>query len=287
MISIDLGSNTIRFAKFNSNNKRVAKYEKIVKTADRVDITGYINEDAISRIIDAITIAKSKIDFINEKVIAVATEALRRANNSQYVIDRIFDATNIKFQIISPEDEGRYTLIAVKNIIKYDNFILIDIGGGSTEVIINNYNNVKIASFDMGIVTFSQNYNSNQLDIEIANRIKKIDDFVSGIDVSNYKICSTAGTPTTIAALNMGMNYDNYNSELINGAIITRNNIDKIYALLLKSSPEERINLVGIGREDLIIIGIKIFNAILNYFDKNECIVVDDGLREGVALSNL
>ena len=106
MIAIDLGSNTIRIIKYDcATNSKLAEFERIVKTADRLVETGGILDETIDRIIQAIEDAKKQIDF-NDNVKAVATEALRKANNSEYVLEKIKEKTGVEFEIISPFDEA-------------------------------------------------------------------------------------------------------------------------------------------------------------------------------------
>ena len=97
--------------------------------------------------------------------------------------------------------------------------------------------------------------------------------------------CATAGTPTTLAAIKMGMEYSTYNGEAVNGQTITQSDVDKIFTKLLKISEGERSKLVGLGREDLIIAGILIYKEIFEATGFNDCTVFDDGLREGLAIA--
>jgi exopolyphosphatase/guanosine-5'-triphosphate,3'-diphosphate pyrophosphatase len=98
-------------------------------------------------------------------------------------------------------------------------------------------------------------------------------------------LCATAGTPTTLAAINMGMDYEHYDGEAVNGEVLRMDDVDKIYSKLLKVSMNDRARLVGVGRADLIMTGIVIFKEIFEASGLHECIVFDDGLREGVAIA--
>ncbi|MCF6244776.1 MAG: phosphatase, partial [Sulfurovum sp.] len=141
MIAIDLGSNTLRVLAYDCNTQQETfTYEKVVKTADGLATFGLINERAVSRVIGAIQEAHEKIDFSSHVIKAVTTEAVRRASNSTAVLNQIKEETGVSFEIISGEVEARLTLLAVKNrLMKLhndtDNFVLVDIGGGSTELI--------------------------------------------------------------------------------------------------------------------------------------------------------
>ncbi|MEA2028696.1 MAG: phosphatase, partial [Campylobacterota bacterium] len=113
MISIDLGSNSIRVAKFDCITKSNKQFfTKVTKIADGLSQTGKIKPESIQRVIDAIDEAKAKIEF-DEPIYAVTTEAVRKASNSDEVIERIKEATGVDFEIISGDDEAKYTLMAV------------------------------------------------------------------------------------------------------------------------------------------------------------------------------
>ena len=294
MIAIDLGSNTIRIVKWDcKENKKIDEFEKIIKTADGLVESGEINKEAIKRIIEAINEAKEKIDF-NDKIVAVATEALRRAKNKDEVIKEIKEKTGIEFKIISPYEEAKYTALAVENCLNrcgYDarNFFLVDIGGGSTELILKHKNEIVSKSYKVGIVTLTQKYKTTDA-IKIAAK-KEVAKFKEFIDVvfNAYKkpkiFTASSGTPTTIAALKHGMNYKTYNPQKINGTIITPDDLDFWMDKLLKMEMKKREELVGVGRGDLIVSGIMIFKEIFRITKYNECIVCDDGVREGVAIS--
>ncbi|EDM24272.1 phosphatase [Caminibacter mediatlanticus] len=294
MIAIDLGSNTIRIVKWDcKENKKIDEFEKIIKTADGLVESGEINKEAIKRIIEAINEAKEKIDF-NDKIVAVATEALRRAKNKDEVIKEIKEKTGIEFKIISPYEEAKYTALAVENCLNrcgYDarNFFLVDIGGGSTELILKHKNEIVSKSYKVGIVTLTQKYKTTDaIKIAAKKEVVKFKEFIDFV-FNAYKkpkiFTASSGTPTTIAALKYGMNYKTYNPQKINGTIITPDDLDFWMDKLLKMEMKKREELVGVGRGDLIVSGIMIFKEIFRITKYNECIVCDDGVREGVAIS--
>jgi exopolyphosphatase/guanosine-5'-triphosphate,3'-diphosphate pyrophosphatase len=236
IVAIDLGSNTLRVVKFECSTKRVvAQYEKIVKTADGLAKNGYINHEAIDRIICAIKEAQSKIEFSTKSVRAVTTEALRRASNSNVVLRAIKEATGVEFKIISGEEEAKFTLEAVKyrlSKLNYsvDSFVLVDIGGGSTELIFNYADEIITQSFPVGIVTIAQSYKDLETIKEVlSTEMFKMHAFCAKIYAAKGRaeaFVSTAGTPTTVAAMKLGQNYETYDAEKINGTSLHINELD-------------------------------------------------------------
>ena len=294
MIGIDLGSNTIRVVKIDCDSgQKIAEYEKIVKTADNLVKTKVISDEAIERIIEAINEAKQRIDF-NDKIKAIATEALRKAKNKEDVIKKIKEATGIEFEVITPEEEASLTAIAVSNCLenkcKVDNrsFFLVDIGGGSTELILKHKDTIVSESFPIGIVTFTQRYKTpDAIKFAIKKEARKFKDFID-FAFNAYKkpkiFTASSGTPTTIAALKHGLSYKTYNPEIVNCTKVTIEDLDYWLDKLMKMEMKKREELVGVGRGDLIFTGIYIFKELFKLARYEECIVCDDGVREGVAI---
>ena len=288
MVAIDLGSNTIRMVEYDCNTKQVINtYEKIVKTADKLVQTGIISDEAIDRIVDAINEAKEKLNFLEVK--AVTTEAIRQAQNQKEVLETIKEKTGIEFEVISSDIEAYYTTLAVENCITipHKSMFLVDIGGGSTELILKTKNELISESFKIGIVTISQKYKSiESLEYGIKQDVKLFKDFINFVKIS-YRpdiFVASSGTPTTIAALKIGLDYNTYDGNKINGIELTIEDLDEWMDKLLKMEMAKREKLVGVGRGDLIVSGIMIFKEIFRLGGFDKCIVCDNGVREGVAI---
>lgn len=294
MIGVDLGSNTLRVIQVDCETlEYVAEYEKIVKTADGLAETGMVNDEAVERVIAGLKEAKKKIDFDTFPVRAVTTEAIRRAGNTEAVLSKIEAETGVKFEVISGEEEARLTLLAVKHrlsLLQYrsKNFVLVDIGGGSTELIFHYDGEVISQSFPVGIVTIAQTYHTLEAIGKVLPEVMRpMQLFCTEIFAEKGEInafVATAGTPTTVAAMKLGQNYATYNPEKINGTSLNVNELEFYLDKLLAMPFEKREETVGTGRSDLIAAGILIFKHLFRLLECVECVVVDDGLREGVAL---
>jgi len=294
MIAIDLGSNTLRVLEYDcKNGKSLGEYEKIVKTADGLAKYGFVNDKAVDRIIVAIKEAQEKIDFSAHVIKAVTTEAVRRASNSDEVLLRINKETGVTFEIICGEEEARLTLKAVKNRLSKlqhasETFVLVDIGGGSTELIFHYENEMISKSFPVGIVTIAQTYETLENIEEILPSVMlEMQMFCTEMYATKGKpdsFVATAGTPTTVAAMKLGFNYETYDASKINGTSLEVNELDFYLKKLLSLPFEEREIAVGTGRSDLIAAGILIYKQLYTLLEFDSCVVIDDGLREGVAL---
>jgi len=294
MIAIDLGSNTLRVTKLDcQSGKFVANFEKIVKTADMLKSTGVIHHEAVDRVIYAIKEAKKKVDFSADIVKAVTTEALRRAVNAKEVLMRIEKETGVSFSVIDGDEEARLTLLAVKYRLSKlhfasKSFVLVDIGGGSTELIFSYPDKVISRSFPIGIVTIAQAYKDlrsiqKALPTEMLDLVRFcMESYAENGNVDSF--VATAGTPTTVAAMKLGQTYECYNPKKINGTSIVKQELDFYLKKLLDMPFDEREVMVGVGRSDFIAAGILIYKQLFDIVEFNSCVVIDDGLREGAAL---
>ena len=294
MIAVDLGSNTFRAVALSCETlEPLAQYEKIVRTADRITETGKISKEAVNRIVAAAKEMRERLDG-TEEIVAVTTEAIRRAGDAGEVLEEIDRRSGICFRVISGEEEAKYTLLAVKTRLKKlrlesERFVMADIGGGSTEIVFFDRGNILIESFPVGIVTVAQRYR------ELA-RIEEalpslMGEMRSHIEMAGHRgfqpkiFVATAGTPTTVAAMKLGMEYATYDAGRVNGTLLNRDDLHAQLERLLSLGDEERQRLVGVGREDLIAAGILIFDHLYRLLGFEEAVVIDDGLREGVAIA--
>jgi len=291
MIGCDLGTNTLRMVEIDCKTKvRVKEFERIVKTGQNLKKTGKISTEAICNIFEALKDASKIFDFTNHKVKCVTTEAMRLASNSREILQQIREKFGLDFQILSGDEEAKYTLSGVQNALKLldkcdDDFCMFDLGGGSTEIIYANQPKPSYRSFPFGILKISEKYcGTKALEEGIANELSGVDDFVKDHEKPK-RLIATAGTPTTVCAFLQGMDYKSYNHKRITGQVLRRNDFKKAYQHLFSLNLSERERFCGTNRSELIKTGILIVIGLMGKLGFDECVIVDDGLREGVALS--
>ncbi|MCX6074195.1 MAG: phosphatase [Campylobacterales bacterium] len=291
MIAIDLGSNTIRFIEYDGQ-KWGKSFEKIVRTAEGLNHSGKIGDPAVERILAAIDEAKTIFDLPSHEVVAITTAAMRMARNSEIIRQKIEARTGILFRLIEGEEEAFLTLKAVVNRLHHlnipsDDFILVDIGGGSTEIIVVSGGYSQAKSFPLGIVTLSEkSYTTDILESELNVYHESIASYIESLALISppKTLVMTAGTPTTMVAYRMGMSYASYDTTKINGSILMRHDCPHILNELMKMDEKRRAYYVGVGRERLITTGIRIVEMLFEVLNYDSAIIIDDGLREGVAL---
>jgi len=294
VISIDLGSNTFRCIAYRCQSKTFGDdFERIVKTADRMHESGQISDEAVERVLQAIEDADREFDFKAHDVRAVTTAAMRMAENASAVLRRLYVEGGIDFEIIDADREAYYSVTAVKHRldqlnIASDSFVLIDIGGGSTEVIFISKDTVQSQSFPIGIVMVAQQCETPDDVSKLLSRLlvpvkKYIDDYYRH-NVKPQIFVNTAGTPTTIAAFLQGMTYQTYDVSKINGFVLTKAACARALEGLIALDEDTRAAYVGVGRETLIVAGVVIVQMFYELLGFDESIVIDDGVREGAAI---
>lgn len=293
MIAIDLGSNSLRMIGYDcKSGSFTAEYEKIVKTAELLHSDGIVSDAAVNRILSGFEEASSCFDFANEPCVAVTTEAMRRATNSQAVLEKIYQKSGVRFEVIGAHKEAELTLLAVDRRLQKlgfrGSFLLIDIGGASTEIIFKKGNLSESKSFPVGIVTMASKFPlRSDLDENLMSELSHIKEYVQDYYLREGKpdfFVATAGTPTTIAAFTQGMKYDAYDADRINGSTLSYFDCTRTLEQLLSLSFDERAAFVGVGREELIVAGIMIYASFFTLLDYEHSVIIDDGLREGLAI---
>lgn len=294
IVTIDLGSNSFRVLKYDyKNHKIISEFNEVVGMADGLVETLNISKDAMIRVINAINKASQDLNFNPKDAVCVTTAAMRKALNNKEVLSFFEEKTGAKFSIIDANEEARLTLLAVKYALKREeinseNFILLDIGGGSTEIVVNTAQNYEAKSFDFGIVTMTQkSIKKEDLEKDLNDRKIQIKEFLNSlkIDLKDYSFVATAGTPTTIAAIKLGQDYFSYDRNIVNGTKVNLNDLEDSLKIFKSHSKDELTKLVGQGRVEFMEVGTYIYKMVFEVLQKDESIVLDDGLREGVAIN--
>ncbi|WP_459880349.1 Ppx/GppA phosphatase family protein [Campylobacter concisus] len=288
VIAIDLGSNTFRVALIKKEQNGFSNeqiYEKIVGAARGLNESGKIGEEAKNRLFVAIAESKSKFDFAKFKCVAVATEAFRVASNSEEIFSEIREKFGVNFHIINGQAEAKLTFLGVQNALKKldinDKFSIIDIGGASSEI----GEEGKFISFKFGIITFYERFKTLGLMQENAKiYTKEARAFLASLN--NKFITLTSGVPTSIAALKLGLNYENYDAKKINGSELKMSDFDHFISALLKLDEAAANVAVGKDRKFPLIAGTLLLKELLSE-QEAKFIVIDDGLREGVGAAYL
>jgi len=297
--AIDIGSNAVRLtiAEVDGINvkKHIFRKRNITRLGAGVKKTGRLSLESMYKTVETLKDFKQHIDEHNvDRIAAVATSAVRESLNKGELIQAAADI-GIGIQVIDGETEAMLSFDGAMSglELKEKNTLMIDVGGGSTEIIYWEPGKEKpfVYSVPLGVVKLADSYDFKKiLDMETLDMINipvfsVFNEVFKNIECKPEYFVASAGTPTTLAAIDMGMT--EYDPEQINGYVINEKRIREIQEYLSGMKAEDRISVSGMeaGREDLIIPGIIITTTIMGMTGVKDMIVADYGLREGLAIA--
>jgi len=293
---IDIGTNTLilLIARLTGSKMQVLHDEAIItRLGQGISQNHFFISEAMARTLAALKKFKAICDHQKvSKIIAVGTAACRNAANANVFLNNVKKECGFKVKVISGEDEAEATFSAASRDFKKNKIIVVDIGGGSTEIIESLSTNKKTAiSLPIGSVKLTEQYIRHDpiQDEEYQILEKGIDlvlqDEMDSLFEENYErhtLIATAGTAATLATLDRKLK--KYVPEKVHGYELTQAHLQKIIVTLKALSVKDRTKLPGMEplRADVILAGSLLLSKILTYFSKESCLVSDRGLRYGV-----
>lgn len=316
--AIDLGTNNCRLlvARASVDGFEVIDaYSRPVRLGEGVALNGALCGEAIERTLNALSVCASKIERnAVTRARHIATEACRRACNGGDFLGVVKERTGLAFEVIAPAEEARLALASCENLldpaIPYG--LLVDIGGGSTEVswirvVPRNDRSggvgtevLGMTSVPWGVVTLTESCTRGQPRERPLTRAC-YDDMVERIRADLRPFCAkhqiggaiargevqmvgASGTVTTVSAHHLGLK--RYNRTMVDGSRISRDHVLRICDELSVMSVKELTHLPCIGddRADLALAGGAILEAVCRQWAAPSVRVADRGLREGVLM---
>ncbi len=290
---IDIGSNSIRLiiAEVENNKIKNIIYQEKATTrlATNINKTGILAEEPFKKSIDVLAGFRKALDKYNvAKIKIVATSAVREARNGEEFIKAAENA-GIEISIISGKEEGMLEYLGVCSGFDAGSHpLILDVGGGSSEIIYMQENNeLHTESHKIGVVKMADMFDFQNGNNETLEKCKAyIKEFFKDVTIPNniQNFIATAGTATTLAAIDMEMTEYDFNK--VNGYKISKEKVIKILNKVYSTPYNKRLEIKGMdkGREDLIIPGILIILEILNKTSIDIITVSDFGLREGAVV---
>jgi exopolyphosphatase/guanosine-5'-triphosphate,3'-diphosphate pyrophosphatase len=299
--SIDIGTNTIRLLISERTGRGILKIY-INRVITRLgegfsDNTRLLNSNAVNRSVAALYDFSKVIKKFNvNKIRAVATSVVRESKNGEEFVKQVADKTGLAVEVISGE-EAKLTVSGVLNSVSVNanNCIIFDIGGGSTEYVhIRSSNIVNLVSTNLGVVHLTEEFLRSEIETEqeLANLSiyiketlqRELENF-EVIDKKDLILIGTAGTPTTLATIELKLK--EYNPELVNNFVLSEEMILSTIKKLLNIHKKDRAKITGLekGREDILVVGALILIETLRKYSQNSVIVSDGGVLEGIAYS--
>ena len=275
--------------------REVRSERRILRLGEGVDQTKQLSVTAMDRVLQCLRewremIAASSVDA----AAVVATSAVRDAANREEFLDRVKREAGFEVEVISGEEEARRTMLGIRSglPIGVTNVLALDIGGGSTEFILDRPGQKPIVqSIDIGVVRLCERllHHDPPTDEEVRQACEWIERGTKAAiaGMGNYQTATfvgTAGTVTSLAA--MAQKLPAYEPARIHNYQLQLSTIQEIEQTLLSRKKADRVGLPGLerGREEVIAAGAIIIRTIMETQGMSSVLVSDLGLREGVLI---
>ena len=288
---IDLGTNTalLTVAEINRKTFSLLDCKDTPRLGENVDKTKRISPASITRILKTIQDFKKKaVKLKAEKIILIGTAALREAKNTSYTKKLIQNETGLKLEVISGEKEAELAFWGAIADFKHKSkrFTLLDIGGGSTEVIISTQKKIlKLKSLNIGSLRLTERFLKNQKEgyfkmIKFINR--KFLTLNKNFDLKNSLLIGSGGTITALGALSL--NLKKYERTKVHGLVLSYESINSLLEKLKSMSLVQRRRFLQIDpqRADIIIAGTVILQQYMEQFGFKDIAISDKSLRWGI-----
>lgn len=292
---IDIGTNTVilLIADIRPDHSYHVLHDEacITRLGEGIHHNPLFLESGMQRTFDALQNFKKTIDHHDcDSVIAVGTAAFRNAKNADVFISRIQNELKISMQIISGEKEA--DLIFQATIADFQHLtrplLVLDIGGGSTELILDDGKKITTVSLPFGSVKLTERF--VQSDPPTKKEIGALQKFI-GDELKNHfpapienpiNLIATAGTATTLCALAQGL--AKYDPAKVHGASMDKKSLFDLRDRLQNIPFKERSALPCLEplRADVIVAGAHILSEVVSYFGVEKFLISDRGLRYGL-----
>ena len=301
--AIDIGTNSIHMVIVEIDSSLpsftiIATEKDTVRLGDRDPETGKLTSEAIDRSLATLKRCKELADSLNARqIIAVATSATREAPNGQKFLQQIESEIGIVVNLISGIEEARRIYLGVLSGIDFNEqpHIIIDIGGGSTELILADIHEPRcLSSTKVGAVRLSKefvttdpisNEELNWLRAYVRGMLERpVDEIWTNLQLNEYpRTIGTSGTIETLATIN-ALETQGTVPDPLNGYEMSRKDLEKIVKKLAAMSYEERLKVPGISdkRAEIIIPGAVILLEAMTMLKLNSITICERALREGI-----
>ena len=296
--AIDCGTNSIRLliADIDGNNFReVVRDMEIVRLGQGVDETGQFHPDAIARTLAAVDkfaaeIAKRGV----EKIRFCATSATRDATNRHLFVDGVRERLGIELEVISGDEEAALSFAgAIKDLDPSNGpFLVVDIGGGSTEFVFGTSTVEAARSVNIGCVRMTERHfgsdpaTPEQIDAARSDIQAAIAQAAAVVPITQAKtLIAVAGTATTVAAAALDLpEYDRYAIHL---SRISAQQTHDAATMFATSNREQRLALgyMHPGRVDVIAAGSLVLSEIMKATGASEFVASESDILDGMAFS--
>lgn len=298
--ALDVGTNTILMLMAERGRdgrvRALADLSRITRLGRGLDRSRRLDPVSAARTLETIgEFANEARQMGAQKIVTAATSALRDASDGAAFVANVKARTGVELEIVSGETEARLSHLAVVNGVNIDprkNLLIVDIGGGSTELIhAEPERELKMVSLRIGSVRLTERIirhdppSAGEFD-ELRDVIDRAIDAL-GWDLAPDFLVGIAGTVTTVCAVALGI--DSYDPALVHGHRLSRGEVMRALKQFGELKLEQRKKIPGLaeGRADVIFAGTMILARVMEKFGSESVMVCDHGVRWGLVWREL
>jgi exopolyphosphatase/guanosine-5'-triphosphate,3'-diphosphate pyrophosphatase len=294
---VDIGTNSTRLLVADVDAGRVSELERrstVTRLGRGVDTSGQLSAEAIEDACKAVAEYIAIYEPLEpDAITAIATSAVRDAENSSAFIAELRERFALDASILDGADEARLTFLgALADRAPADGTLVVDIGGGSTELVVgSDYEVTYFASLQAGVVRYTERYVKS--DPPRPAELEALADDVRGLIFAElaraeyFQVSdgiAVAGTPTSLAAIEQEL--DPYDPAKVHGYRLTLVSVQRLCSILSAKTLDERLHLRGLhpGRAPTIVAGAVILIQVMRAFGLREVEVSEHDILHGAAL---
>jgi len=299
LAAIDCGTNSTRLLVARgagAGKEPLARINTITRLGRGVGASGRLDPEAIERTVEVLRDYRSVIDEHGASRLRVtATSAARDASNRDDLFDAAEEVLGVRPELLSGQEEASLSFLGATAEIDpaLGPFVVVDIGGGSTEFIVGTTEVEGATSIDIGCVRFLEQYvehdppRPEELHACISVTQQWMDDVARELpairDAATF--VGLAGTITTMAAVELGLH--DWDRDAIHHFRFRRDAIEDVFRTLVTEPLADRIHNPGLeeARADVIVAGACIFVAIVRWLDVDEVLVSESDILDGLVAS--
>jgi exopolyphosphatase/guanosine-5'-triphosphate,3'-diphosphate pyrophosphatase len=294
--AIDLGTNSIRLlvARISEDGelRDLARDMVITRIGQGVDRTGSIAPEALRRTLAVLQRYARRARALGvERIHLAATSAVRDASNREMLAGAVERLTGEPMEVLSGKQEAELSFLgATKGLTATAPFLVVDIGGGSTEFVVGDTEPKASVSAQIGSVRLTERYihtdppsyeELDRLELAVTSVLHQVEDRIPVHDAAT--LIAVAGTATTVQAIAMGL--PEYDPEVLHRSVLSREDAERVFRLLADMATEERrqIPVMAPGREDVIPAGAAILVRVMQRWGFAEALVSETDILDGIA----
>ena len=290
---LDFGTNTTRLLVTNGGNLNL-RMHRVTGLGRGLEQLGELSESGIARTLKALSEFNAVIETHGvQKVRAVATSAARDAKNRNEFLGPASTLLGHPLELLSGEQEARYGFLGATADLdpREGPYLVLDIGGGSTELSFGRSSPEMYRSVNMGSVRYLEQYllSDPPRPEELSGAIQIARLHLDDIDREHPSmgtaaaLIGVAGTITTVAAVEIGL--EPYDPQVIDGFVLRRESAEDVFRTLATEGLEDRMHNPGLeaARADVIVAGCCILVAVMRHWNFEKCMVRERDLLDGIA----